>query len=275
MAAGDDPLRQNTPGNTSGNTRGSTSGTNPGNPNTSTTGAHSGNYQQSSESFVHSAWSSGEKEIRVSQLALRKAQQPEVRALAQTIVNDHTRANEELKQIAMRKGIDIASLTNTGRYNANAQSTRHAGGTTAERGQQSTAQRENSNVASDNTSRTDSTTSRSDSSISRTDGSNTQTNRVGGDHSADSLRQLETVSDGDFDRQYISAMARGHHKAIAEFESAAKMGDSDIKEFASKTLPTLRRHQEEVQRIAQTKGWNVEEGNLDRSHGSDQQRSPK
>ena len=47
----------------------------------------------------------------------------------------------------------------------------------------------------------------------------------------------------EFDKDYIDHMVKDHEKDIEEFEEVAKNStDMDIKEFANKTLPTLRNH---------------------------------
>jgi putative membrane protein len=49
-----------------------------------------------------------------------------------------------------------------------------------------------------------------------------------------------------FDREYAKAMAKGHDKAVALFESASKAAQmpAELKEFAAATLPTLKEHME-------------------------------
>jgi putative membrane protein len=57
--------------------------------------------------FVHQAAGAGRFEVESSQLALQKAQDQDLRQFAQRMVDDHSRANRELEQIAMRKGVDL------------------------------------------------------------------------------------------------------------------------------------------------------------------------
>ena len=64
------------------------------------------------------------------------------------------------------------------------------------------------------------------------------------------LTRLEKLKGAAFDRAYVAAMIDDHKKAIAEFEDAAKSSDRDVKDFASKTLPTLKHHLEEAQKLA-------------------------
>jgi putative membrane protein len=56
-------------------------------------------------------------------------------------------------------------------------------------------------------------------------------------------QRLNGLSGQAFDKAYMSEMVKDHQKDIAEFQREADSGkDSDVKSFASKTLPTLREH---------------------------------
>ncbi len=48
-------------------------------------------------------------EIETGRLAVERAEDPEVRQFAERMIEDHTRANEELKRLAERKGISLPS----------------------------------------------------------------------------------------------------------------------------------------------------------------------
>jgi putative membrane protein len=58
--------------------------------------------------------------------------------------------------------------------------------------------------------------------------------------------KLQTLKGEDFDRAYVKAMANGHDKAVALFESASQQPQmpGELKQFAASTLPTLEQHQE-------------------------------
>ena len=49
----------------------------------------------------------GAAEVAASQLALKKAQDPQVKRFAQMMVDDHTRGNQQLLQLGQRKGLDL------------------------------------------------------------------------------------------------------------------------------------------------------------------------
>jgi putative membrane protein len=58
--------------------------------------------------------------------------------------------------------------------------------------------------------------------------------------------KLQGLKGEDFDRAYVQAMASGHDKAIALFESASQQAQmpGELKQFAASTLPTLEQHKE-------------------------------
>ena len=69
------------------------------------------------------------------------------------------------------------------------------------------------------------------------------------------ITKLSGLSGSAFDKAYMSAMVKDHQTDIAEFEKEASSGgDSDIKAFASKTLPTLKEHLQMAQDAANAVG---------------------
>lgn len=59
------------------------------------------------QEFVNNAASGGLFEVQSSELALERSQTPAVQEFAQMMINDHTKANEELKTIAEGKGLTV------------------------------------------------------------------------------------------------------------------------------------------------------------------------
>lgn len=57
--------------------------------------------------FVDKAAAGGMAEVKLSKLAMDKGQSPEVKQLARRMVEDHTKANMELKQIAEKKSLSV------------------------------------------------------------------------------------------------------------------------------------------------------------------------
>ncbi len=60
-----------------------------------------------SQAFVREAAMGGLAEVRLGQLASQKAGSADVKQFAQRMVNDHSKANDELKAIAQRKNISV------------------------------------------------------------------------------------------------------------------------------------------------------------------------
>jgi putative membrane protein len=58
--------------------------------------------------------------------------------------------------------------------------------------------------------------------------------------------KLQGLKGEEFDRAYVQAMAKGHDKAVALFESASQQAQmpGELKQFAASTLPTLEQHKE-------------------------------
>ncbi|MBC6905423.1 DUF4142 domain-containing protein [Saccharophagus sp. K07] len=60
------------------------------------------------QAFVEQASASGAAEIELAKLALQKSTQVDVREFAQTMIEDHQRANTELRELAQHTGLTIA-----------------------------------------------------------------------------------------------------------------------------------------------------------------------
>ncbi len=61
--------------------------------------------------FVEDQLEDGEAEVRLGRLAQDRASNPEVRAFAEMMVRDHTKAGDELKQIASRHNLRMDEKT--------------------------------------------------------------------------------------------------------------------------------------------------------------------
>ena len=57
-----------------------------------------------------------------------------------------------------------------------------------------------------------------------------------------------------FEQAYMSHMVEDHEKAVELFTRGSNSTDADVKAFASKTLPTLKEHLAEAQRVAKEVG---------------------
>lgn len=137
--------------------------------------------------FMTKAAQGGMAEVQLAQLAQEKAASDSVKQVAKKIQEDHTNANNELKQIAQQKGVDLPT-------------------------------------------------------------------DVGPKHQA-LIQKLQGLSGEQFDRAYLKAMVDDHKKDIKEFQRQTDRGmDSDVKGFASKTLPHLQEHLQQVQQAMSGQG---------------------
>lgn len=136
-------------------------------------------------SFVKKAARGGLAEVELGQLAVEKASSEDVKKFGQRMVDDHSKANDELKQVAAQEHIDLPQEPR----------------------------------AKDKATKA----------------------------------RLEKLSGAEFDHAYMADMVKDHKADVAEFAHASKTAkDPSIKSFAEKTLPTLREHLKEAERIAPT-----------------------
>lgn len=64
------------------------------------------------------------------------------------------------------------------------------------------------------------------------------------------LDDMKATSGPEFDTEFIEAMVEAHEKDVAEFEKQSQSAaDADVKAFAAKTLPTLKKHLEQIKAI--------------------------
>ncbi len=59
------------------------------------------------QNFMIKAAQGGMAEVELGQLAEQNAQSPEVKAFGQRMVNDHSKANDQLKQLASQQGVAL------------------------------------------------------------------------------------------------------------------------------------------------------------------------
>ena len=137
--------------------------------------------------FVKKAADGGMAEVSLAKLAQEKASSADVKSFAAKLEKDHTKANDELKEVASKKGITLPA-----------------------------APSKNHQAMHD---------------------------------------RLAKLSGAEFDKAYVTAMLDDHQKDVREFQRVASgSGDADVKAFASKTLPTLKDHLQQVQDLAKNMG---------------------
>jgi len=66
--------------------------------------------------------------------------------------------------------------------------------------------------------------------------------------------RLAKLTGGAFDKAYVDQMVADHKKAIADFTSASKSKDAEVKGFAEKTLPALKDHLQHSEQLQGTLG---------------------
>lgn len=127
------------------------------------------------QQFMMKAAQGGMAEVQLGNLAKDHASSQAVKDFGQHMVDDHTKANDELKDLASRKNVTLPSAVD-----AKDQAT---------------------------------------------------------------MDRLSKLNGAAFDRAYMKDMVMDHKKDVAEFQKEANSGrDSDVKSWASKTLPTLQQH---------------------------------
>lgn len=137
----------------------------------------------SDQSFLKEAAAGGLAEVELGQLAAEKASNPEVKKFAERMMTDHGKANDQLKEIAAQKGIELPTEPSA-------------------------------------------------------------------KHKATKER-LSKLSGDEFDKAYMSDMLSDHKKDVAAFRKESTEGkDAVLKEFATKTLPTLEDHLKEAESIS-------------------------
>jgi putative membrane protein len=73
---------------------------------------------------------------------------------------------------------------------------------------------------------------------------------VPGDEHQKYINELKKKKGADFDKDYMKMMVEDHEEDIKKFEDASKNAtDEDIRQFATNTLPTLRKHLDAAKKI--------------------------
>ena len=64
------------------------------------------------------------------------------------------------------------------------------------------------------------------------------------------IDKLQGMSGAEFDKAYVEDMIKDHEKDVAKFEKQSQNNpDADVKAFAAKTLPTLKKHLADIKAI--------------------------
>jgi len=127
--------------------------------------------------FLQNAAMSGLADVALGKLAVEKGASDAVKQFGQRIIDDHTKANDELKQLAAAGNVQVSDALDA----------KHQ---------------------------------------SRVD-------------------KLAKLSGAEFDKVYIKDQVKSQHQSVKDFELEAQYGSvAEVKNFASKALPTLKQHLE-------------------------------
>lgn len=80
-----------------------------GQTNSMSAGSSNGSMSSSDKKFVREAAQGGMAEVELGKLATEKASSPKVKKFGQRMVDDHSKANEQLKEVASSQGITLPS----------------------------------------------------------------------------------------------------------------------------------------------------------------------
>jgi putative membrane protein len=188
--------------------------------------------------FMMDAAHGGMLEVHLGHMAVEKATNAEVKQFAQRMIDDHSRANSELMALASQKGVTLPASSDSAMMNQNNTSSSTASTTTPPTDQKSST--------------TSPTTQPSSTDMSASGQRHARVDAETG-MSLDDQKEMNKLSglSGDaFDREYINLMVKDHESAVKDFEKAStKAKDPDVRAFATKTLPTLREHLQQVRDI--------------------------
>jgi putative membrane protein len=174
------------------------------------------------EQFVRKALMGGQMEVQMGRLAQQKGQSQEVKDLGATLVRDHAKADQQLRQIASTK--NIQNVSGGAEWQGQKEEAGQAQGNAYqhERGQASTY--------------------------------------AHGEHGKQMkhqkmLSKLQNESGAEFDKDFVRMAIRDHKKDIAEFEKCrTDVSDPQITAFIDQTLPTLRNHLQMAETAARAVG---------------------
>jgi len=189
------------------------------------------NREMTDQQFTYKAALCGQKEIWLSQLAIEKSDNAEVKTFARKMVADHSQVSQQLAKIAQTKSLTLPP-TNAFELAVNSATPPSVGGTAE-------SPRGNEQRQAD-------TTTDKDKPFGLTQIPQAELTAA---------KKLEDQSGAEFDRAYVTEICKDHEQAIAKFEQASRSAtDPELKQFASDTLSKLREHNRMAEQLAQTVG---------------------
>jgi|GEM_PF-645553 len=193
--------------------------------------------------FMQDVAEGGKAEVALGNLALQRAASDDVKQFAQRMVDDHSKANQELTELASQKNISLPYSSDVKAATGGVKDT--------VAGVRDTA-RDPRAVAKEGHTQADQQTASGRPATG-------DAAAISGDNLTGKHRQLydrlSRLSGAEFDREYMKEMVKGHNKNVSEFEKASqKSQDADLKAWAAKSLPTLREHQQMARDISSKVG---------------------
>jgi len=177
--------------------------------------------------FLQQAAIAGMKEVLTGKLADNKAADKKVKAFGQMMVDDHTKTNEELRTLAKLKKIELPMSTPEGGQRPDGRID------SAPENMKDTSRTKNAGGEAGNT------------GLAKKAANGTTETEV-----TQSIDRLNNLSGSSFDKAYIEMMVSDHQKAVALFEKASQSSDVDVKTYARKYLPILKKHLKKVNALA-------------------------
>ena len=154
------------------------------------------------EMFMTKAAQGGLMEVEAARLAQEKASSNEIKEFARKLEQDHSKANDQLKQLASQKNVQLPSDV--------------------------------------------------------------------GSHRA-MLDKMKGLSGEQFDKAWMKMQVQHHKKDVNEFnKETTRAMDSDLKQFATSTLPTLQDHLRQAEQLqGSTRGRKADKAPADKASTSD------
>jgi putative membrane protein len=166
--------------------------------------------------FIQTVSEKGKHEVEMAKMGVQRASDAKVKSFAQRLVDDHTKANTELEELARKKNVTLTSTSTTSSKSGSSSSV------------DKTA-KERTTVNKGQDPKTSTPTAKNEPSTTKT-----------GDAAHDDLARLNGA---EFDRAFVKQMLDAHQQAIPNWEKQqTATQDADLRNFIAKTLPTLRAH---------------------------------
>ena len=203
--------------------------------------------KRSDKRFITKAVECSERELAASELAAQRASDPQIRSFAQQVASEHQRMQQELVQLAQRKGVKLDESESMGMDAMGGRSSATVGMRGADTGISASSDTANiSGVANDHG-------SPRAGAVGGIEGAATNPNLHGAmsDLSSDRhVRNLSRKTGAEFDRDYVDLIVDSHEDAVKLFQRAAKDAkDSDVRSYASSHLAALQAHLDQANQL--------------------------